>query len=63
MLQEILTSQMVNQVHYQQAPGLWLTVTIEDTRRADAPAIQLGQSMRQITKYNSKNGLRFSVDF
>ena len=43
--------------------GTWLTVTIEDTRRADASAIQLGQSMRQITKYNSKNGLRFSVDF
>lgn len=41
----------------------WLSVTTEDTRRADAPAIQLGQSMRQIKKYNPKNDLRFSVDF
>ena len=41
----------------------WLTVTIEDTRRADAPAIQLGQSMRQIKKYNRKKDLRFFVDF
>ena len=41
----------------------WLTVTIEDTRRADAPAIQLGQSMRQIKKYNPKKDLRFFVDF
>ena len=41
----------------------WLTVTIEDIRRADAPAIQLGQSMREIKKYNPKKDLRFFVDF
>ena len=41
----------------------WLTVTIEDTRRADTAAIQLGQSMRQIKKYSSKKDLHFSADF
>ena len=44
-------------------PCTWLTVTLQDTRRADAPAIQLGQSIHEITKYNPKKDLRFSVYF
>jgi len=44
------------------ADGSWLTVTVEDSRAADAPSVSLGKCQKQIVAYDKDEGLGYHIN-